>query len=199
MQMEGRSFHHLFPEGTRTAGIAGRSFYASRRERESRLDWNTAARWHLELREFDHGRWQVHRLPKTPGPLPSASALYIDRRGTLWIGTASDGIYRTSGTVDHFTNADGLSSDAIIRFFEDREGVLWVASSKGIDSFRDLPVVSFSIKQGLISDSVSTVLASHGGGVWIGGAEGLGFLQGDRLSAMRTKDGFPGRDSTTMF
>ena len=154
---------------------------------------------HLELREFDHGRWQVHRLPKTPGPLPSASALYIDRRGTLWIGTASDGIYRTSGTVDHFTNADGLSSDAIIRFFEDREGVLWVASSKGIDSFRDLPVVSFSIKQGLISDSVSTVLASHGGGVWIGGAEGLGFIQGDRLSAIRTKDGFPGRDITTMF
>ena len=154
---------------------------------------------HLELREFDRGRWQVRRLPKTPGPLPSASALLIDRQGALWIGTASDGIYRASADVDHFTNADGLSSDAILRFFEDREGVLWVASSKGIDSFRDLPVVSFSIKQGLVSDSVSTVLASHSGGVWIGGAEGLGFLEGERLSAIRTKDGFPGRDITTMF
>jgi signal transduction histidine kinase/streptogramin lyase len=154
---------------------------------------------HLELREYDHGQWLVRPLPKTLGPLPSASALWIDRKGALWVGTANHGIYRLSADVDNFTNADGLSSDGVLRFFQDREGVLWVASSKGIDSFRDLPVVSFSMKQGLISDSVSTVLASHRGGVWIGGAEGLGYLEGDKLSAIRKEDGFPGRDITTMF
>ena len=155
---------------------------------------------HLELREFDHGRWQSHRLPKAQGPPPSASALFIDQQDALWIGTGSDGIYRMSGeTIEHFSSADGLSSDAILRFFQDREGVLWVASSKGIDSFRDLPVVSFSIREGLVSDTVSTVLASHNGGVWIGGAEALGFIRENKLSAIRTKDGFPGRDITTMF
>ena len=155
---------------------------------------------HLELREFDHGRWQAHPLPMAQGLPPSASALFIDHQGALWIGTGSDGIYRLSGqTTDHFSSADGLSSDAILRFFQDREGLLWVASSKGIDSFRDLPVVSFSIREGLVSDTVSTVLASHNGGVWIGGAEALGFIKDNKLSAIRTKDGFPGRDITTMF
>src|SRR5262249_8806756 len=62
----------------------------------------------------------------------------------------------------------------------------------------DLPVVSYSIKEGLVSDSVSTILASHDGGIWIGGAEALGFLNKDRLSAIRTNHGLPGRDITTM-
>jgi len=155
---------------------------------------------HLELREFDHGRWQSHRLPKAQGPPPSVGALFIDQQGILWIGTASDGIYRMSGDkIDHFSNADGLSSDAVVRLFQDREAILWVLSSKGIDSFRDLPVVSYSIKEGLVSDAVSTVQASHAGGVWIGGAEALGFLRQNKLSAIRKKDGFPGRDITTMF
>ena len=62
--------------------------------------------------------------------------------------------------TDHFSNADGLSSDSVEAFFQDREGNLWVATTKGIDSFRDLPVVSYSIKEGLVSDSVSTAVGS---------------------------------------
>jgi signal transduction histidine kinase/ligand-binding sensor domain-containing protein len=154
----------------------------------------------LELREFNYARWTPHRLPRVQGPYPSTNVLFIDPHGALWIGTASDGVYRISGDkTDHFANADGLSSDSVERFFQDREGILWVASTKGIDSFRDLPVVSFSIKEGLASDSVSTILASHDGGVWIGGAEALGFLKQDKLSAIRTNHGLPGRDITTMF
>jgi signal transduction histidine kinase/ligand-binding sensor domain-containing protein len=153
----------------------------------------------LQLQELDHTKWTAHPLPKTQGPPPSTNVLFRDPEGALWIGTASDGIYRISGDkTDHFSTADGLSSNSIERFFLDREGVLWVASTKGIDSFRDLPVVSYSIKEGLVSDSVSTVLASHDGGVWIGGAEALGFLKQDKLSAIRTNHGLPGRDITTM-
>src|SRR5215813_9628952 len=144
----------------------------------------------LQLQEFDHGKWTPHRLPKKHGPPPSTNALFRDPDGALWIGTASDGVYRIFGDkTEHFSAADGLSSDSVERFFQDREGVLWVASTKGIDRFRDLPVVSYSIKEGLVSDSVSTVLASHNGGVWIGGAEALGFLTQGKLSAIRTDHG----------
>jgi ligand-binding sensor domain-containing protein len=153
----------------------------------------------LQLQKFDHGMWTAHSLPKAQGPPPSTNVLFRDPEGALWIGTASDGVYRIFGDkIDHFSNADGLSSDSVERFFQDREGVLWVASTKGIDSFRDLPVVSYSIKEGLVSDSVSTILASHDGGVWIGGAEALGFMKQDKLSAIRTNHGLPGRDITTM-
>jgi len=158
------------------------------------------ANGNLELLEFDQGKWRVHRLPKVHGADPSTNVLFLDAQGELWIGTASDGVYRVwEDKVDHFSNADGLSSDSVERFLEDREGVLWVATTKGIDSFRDLPVVSYSIKEGLPSDSVSTILASRRGGVWIGGAEALSFLKQDKLSTIRTNHGLPGRDITTMF
>src|SRR5262249_5829165 len=153
----------------------------------------------LQLEKLDHGKWTPRPLPKVQGPPPSTNVLFRDSEDTLWIGTASDGIYRIFGEkIDHFSAADGLSSDSVERFFQDREGVLWVASTKGIDSFRDLPVVTYSIKEGLVSDSVSTILASHDGGVWIGGAEALSFLNRDKLSAIRTNHGLPGRDITTM-
>ena len=153
----------------------------------------------LQLQELNHGKWIAHPLAESPGPPPSTNRIFRDPEGALWIGTASDGIYRIFGDkTDHFSNADGLSSDSVVRFFQDREGTLWVATTKGIDSFRDLPVVSYSIKEGLVSDSVSTVLASRNGGVWIGGAEALGFLKQGKLSAIRTNHGLPGRDITTM-
>jgi len=153
----------------------------------------------LQLQELNQGKWTAHPLPKGRGPIPSTNALFRDLEGALWIGTASDGVYRIVGDkTDHFSNADGLSSDSVVRFFQDREGTLWVATTKGIDSFRDLPVVSYSVKEGLVSDFVSTVLASHDGGVWIGGAEALGFLKQGKLSAIRTNHGLPGRDITTM-
>jgi signal transduction histidine kinase/ligand-binding sensor domain-containing protein len=153
----------------------------------------------LQLQELNQGKWASHSLPKGPGPTPSTNALFHDLDGALWVGTASNGVYRIFGDkTDHFSNADGLSTDSVVRFFQDREGTLWVATTKGIDSFRELPVVSYSIKEGLASDFVSTVLASHDGGVWIGGAEALGFLKHDKLSAIRTNHGLPGRDITTM-
>ena len=156
------------------------------------------ANGNLELREFNQGRWSVHHLPNLQGLDPSTDVLFLDAQGMLWIGTASDGVYRISADkVDHFSSADGLSSDSVLGFFEDREGMLWVATTKGIDSFRDLPVVSFSIREGLASD-VSSILASRDGGIWIGGAEALGFLNQDKLSAVRTNHGLPGRDITTM-
>jgi ligand-binding sensor domain-containing protein len=153
----------------------------------------------LQLEELEQGGWKKHPLPKLQGAPPSTNVLFRDPEGTLWVGTASDGIYRMVGNkIDHFSNTDGLSSDSIERFFQDREGILWVASTKGIDNFRELPVVSYSIKEGLASDSVSSIVTSHDGGVWIGGAEALGYLKQDKLTNIRTNHGLPGRDITTM-
>ena len=153
----------------------------------------------LQLQEFDHGKWAAHALPKAQGPPPSTNALFRDRGGALWIGTARDGVYRTLGDeTDHFSTADGLSSDSVLQYFQDREGTLWVATTRGIDSFRDLPVVSYSIKEGMPSETLSTILASHDGGVWIGGAGALSLLKQGELSAFRTNHGLPGRDITTM-
>jgi signal transduction histidine kinase/ligand-binding sensor domain-containing protein len=154
----------------------------------------------LELWHFADEVWKNVPLAGVPGRDPGISALFVDHDGSLWIGTGRRGIFRIYGDkTDHFSSADGLSSDAIAIFFQDREGTLWVASSKGLDSFRDLPVTSFSMREGLTADSVSTVLATRDGTVWIGNSGALDFLKQGKLSAIRTSYGLPGRDVTTMF
>ena len=41
---------------------------------------------------------------------------------------------------EHFSNADGLSSNAAGRLFQDAEGNVWAVTAAGLDNFRDLPV-----------------------------------------------------------
>ena len=153
----------------------------------------------LELQHYLQGEWSGTKLPGLSGTESDISTMYVDRDGTLWIGTGDKGIYRVRGkSVDHFGSTDGLSSDAVARFFEDSEGTLWVATSKGVDSFRDLRVASFSIREGLTADSVSTVLAGRDGELWIGNSGALDVLRGDTFSAIRERHGLPGRNVTTM-
>lgn len=154
----------------------------------------------LELRHFSEGKWKKYNLPDLKGPDPGITALLTDRDGVLWIGTAKRGIYRLhDGKADHYSTADGLSSDGVVRFFQDHEGTLWIATSKGLDSFRDLPVITYSMHEGLTADSVSTVSAGRSGTVWIGNSGGLDILRNGKLSAIRTAEGLPGREVTTSF
>ncbi|HEX4426733.1 MAG TPA: two-component regulator propeller domain-containing protein [Terriglobales bacterium] len=154
----------------------------------------------FELRQLVQGSWTGYALPGIIGSDAGVSALFTDRDNTVWVGTASRGIYRIhGGKADHFGSADGLSSDAVANFFQDREGTLWVATSKGVDSFRDTRVVSFSMTEGLTADSVSTVLGARDGTVWIGNSGALDSLKNGKLSAIRTRHGLPGRDITTLF
>jgi signal transduction histidine kinase/ligand-binding sensor domain-containing protein len=106
-----------------------------------------------------------------------AVVLFIDRAGSLWIGTSDAGVYRLyAGRLDHFGSENGLSSNYVNNFLEDREGNLWVATSKGLDRFGDNRVVTFSAGEGLTADMVQSVLATEDGAVWIGNRGSLDVL-----------------------
>ena len=106
-----------------------------------------------------------------------ARALFSDRAGSLWIGTAAGGILHVhQGRTDRFARPDGLSGDSIQNFFEDHEENVWVATERGLDRFRDLPVVTFSKREGLSEDSADSVYAAKNGGVWTGTANGLNLI-----------------------
>jgi signal transduction histidine kinase/ligand-binding sensor domain-containing protein len=72
-------------------------------------------------------------------------AAMADSSGALWL-SVSEGLERHRWLVDadgrkrhvteHFTRADGLSSDEVMDFFEDREHNIWVLTSGGLDQFR---------------------------------------------------------------
>lgn len=127
------------------------------------------------------------------------TTLFLDREKTLWVGTASQGVYRIhDGQIDHFRGADGLSSDTVKSFYEDQEGNLWVATTEGIDCFRDIRVVSFTTREGLKSNEVGAVLAARDGRIWASNYDALESLRDGKVSSIMEKDGLPGKGVTSL-
>ena len=150
----------------------------------------------LQFEHFEHGSWTTVSFPGVPADNVEVTALFVDHDQTLWVGTVNHGVLRIRGKeVDHFGNADGLSSDAVVRFYQDAEGTLWIVTSDGIDNFRDLKVTSYSMREGLSANAASSVLAARDGTVWIGNYGALDYLRGGRLSAIPTAHSSPGLGS----
>jgi signal transduction histidine kinase/ligand-binding sensor domain-containing protein len=153
----------------------------------------------LGLQQLVQGAWKPFATPEFDGSTLEVQALFLDRENALWIGTVKQGIYRIhAGKVNHFRSADGLSSDAVYRFYEDREGNLWVATSKGIDCFRDVRVATFSTREGLATPEVDAVFAAQDGTVWIGGADALDAIHPDGMSSVQAGKGLPGNQVTSL-
>jgi len=75
------------------------------------------------LQRLVEGVMRPFVVPKLNSETLEVISLLIDRQGTLWVGTQSQGVYRIHGTdVDHFGSMDGLSGDGVNGFFEDGEG-----------------------------------------------------------------------------
>jgi signal transduction histidine kinase/ligand-binding sensor domain-containing protein len=126
--------------------------------------------------------------------------LFRDHDGSLWIGTAGQGLMHFHrGRSDVFSRLDGLSADEVANIFEDREGDIWVATIQGLDRFRELPVVTVSDKQGLANDAVSSVLATKEGSVWLAGRNGLDRWNSGKVTAFRKADGLPDYGAQSLF
>jgi signal transduction histidine kinase/ligand-binding sensor domain-containing protein len=98
--------------------------------------------------------------------------------GSLWAGTPK-GISRfknvdgwpANKTLDEdsgdaFTEADGLSSDAIWKIFIDREGSLWVASNGGLDHLRSTSFNTIGVPTG--QQTQIGIASGRAGSTWIG-------------------------------
>ena len=81
----------------------------------------------------------------------AATALALDRQGSLWVGSEEQGLIRiptrasTGGKeiaaftplMERLTRRDGLSGDRVYRVMEDREGNIWAGTDQGLDRFRE--------------------------------------------------------------
>ena len=149
-------------------GINGVGGFANAADGSVWVGFNTAGRGG-GLQQVVDGLMKPFVVPKLNGEALEIWSLLIDREGSLWVGTARQGIYRIRGAdVDHFGSVNGLSSDSVVGFYEDREGNLWITTEKGLDMLRDPRVTTFSASEGLSEDDVFSVLAGRDGTVWIG-------------------------------
>jgi signal transduction histidine kinase/ligand-binding sensor domain-containing protein len=152
------------------------------------------------VRHYAQGRWAPFVVPGLDGSTVHSRTLFVDRQGTLWIGTENSGLYRVhDGHADHYGRSDGLSGDRVYSIYEDREGNVWVASDRGLDMFRDTSVVTYSTIEGLIGPAVSSVLAMRDGTVWVGNEAGLDIIDGNGIRSITPRHGLSKPDVDGLF
>jgi ligand-binding sensor domain-containing protein/two-component sensor histidine kinase len=136
---------------------------------------------------------------KLDGKNIDAECLLTDRKGGLWIGTASHGLVHIfGGRMDTYTGADGLSGDFVYSLFEDREGNIWATTTNGLDAFRPLPIPTVTGKQGLSDNAVTSVLPT-GSTIWVGTFDALNRITGTSITNIGIKDGLLGGGARSLY
>ena len=112
-------------------------------------------------------------------------SVFLDRTGTLWVGTLNGGLNRynreSGGFRQYRHNAEdpaSLSVDDVFSIREDRAGGLWIGTGKGVN-YADRAVSPFrhyqhdpQDSQSLSHNSVWSIYEDRAGTVWIGTLSG---------------------------
>jgi signal transduction histidine kinase/ActR/RegA family two-component response regulator len=77
----------------------------------------------------DGERWRM--IDRSVGMPPGAArSLFVDREGTLWIGSVGLFQLRGRGVIEHYDVASGMPGNIVWGFKRDAEGMLWVGTNR---------------------------------------------------------------------
>lgn len=106
----------------------------------------------------------------TPVVGVSASAIYEDRSGIVWLGTLAGGLFRADGTN---VVSVPTSYPDVLSLAEDREGNLWVGTGGGgLDRLRPRVLELQNAENGLPFSSVRSVCEDASGAIWAAAQNG---------------------------
>jgi len=107
-------------------------------------------------------------------------SLYVDRRGTTWAGTATQGVLRVDAdTVTRITRADGLCGDGIHAIAQDRYGGLWFGTDGPGICRLDPTALRFFRNPTVATGQIAAVANTPTGTLWLAqGKQLLGYPDG---------------------
>lgn len=112
-------------------------------------------------------------------------SIYIDKSGTLWIGTFGGGLNKFKPPKNendsiifyHYRKSDGLANDVVKGILSDVNGKLWISTSHGLSMFNpsDNSFLNFYVSDGLLLDKFGGVYFKNKktGRLYFGGVGGL--------------------------
>jgi ligand-binding sensor domain-containing protein len=112
------------------------------------------------------------------------TALHVDRRGRLWIGTLGNGLFRSDDPRSErprftaYPVASGLSSGTVWCVTSDGAGKLYVGTARGVDRLDPETgrFKHFSIADGLAGSEVIAAFLDRDGALWFGTFKGISRL-----------------------
>ena len=110
-------------------------------------------------------------------PMAGSLKAFFDDQGSLWGPTLEKGLWRAphperfetwkpaelKALTEHYTRADGLTSDYAETIFQDSEGDIWVGTNAGLDRFRQSAATAVSLP----SNPYMSLAPGEEGGVWV--------------------------------
>lgn len=118
-----------------------------------------------------------------------APAIYEDRDGNVWIGTAA-GLDRYSEKhVETMGRAEGIRNDVVRGVAATSDGSMWVATDGGIVRFIDGRSVWYDGSNGLTDTRVNSLHVDAQGVLWASTARGIARFEGQRFVPVPLPEG----------
>jgi ligand-binding sensor domain-containing protein/AraC-like DNA-binding protein len=109
-------------------------------------------------------RWNVTVLQND-----NITCLYEDQNQTLWIGTEGGGVCTLKeGEWNHFSTANGLSSDFVRIILSDLNGDVWVGTDYGLNQFNRDGIGVYTEKDGLYDNTITALTVDNWNNLWVG-------------------------------
>ena len=123
-------------------------------------------------------------------------ALRVDRGGTLWIGTAGQGVVRMKdGLFQAPDPASDDKNDSVTSLFEDPGGRMWVGTDgNGLLRFEHGKSKRFTKESGLADNSVFAIAGDSEGTVWLATQTGLSRFENNQFNRIAQSVSLPTTD-----
>jgi PAS domain S-box-containing protein len=125
-------------------------------------------------------RYPLNSQSESTSDATGVSAIHEARNGDIWVASYGDGLYHLSPAgevIRHYSQKDGLPSDAVFAILEDGQGRFWLSTSNGLSRFDPATETfrNFDKNDGLPGNSFKQAIAFQGlnGEMFFGGKDGL--------------------------
>ncbi|MFA6455517.1 MAG: two-component regulator propeller domain-containing protein [Bacteroidota bacterium] len=124
-------------------------------------------------------------------------AITIDKKGTLWIATLSEGVVTyANGVFKQITDIPQLVGTQLQHIYTDYHGAVWVCTrDSGVVKIDSQSVAHFSTQNGLLTNDAWEVAQDMNDRIWIALNGGISIIDKGEIQSFTMKDGLAAKEN----